>query len=468
MFKKDMHEKLIESVQQMLIDTKVNLPYYGNFNLFVNFSERKDIDTCAVNMTAKGMNFFFNAEFLYRLTQKEVNFITLHEDFHLLWSHPKRTITGQYDHKLSNIAQDMIINHIIWEDIPTNYVEIPKDKDGKNMALFIPKEYTGKLIFEEVYEWLREEKEKREKQKQQNQCDSCGGSGKDKSQNSQSQDNSDDSQEDCKDCEGSGQKDGKGEGDKPKYGPYGKNPKNEKDTIDTWSLDQILDNLENNQGQYLDVHMGDEIPEEMRESMVRDAMDRLQARSLSSGNIETTLNKLRKQRKDYLKEIKRTVSNMIFGTKKEKTIKKPNRKGIEGVKGNRKVKTKINVGLDTSGSMGGQGTFERVLSYVYQNDIEINFMESDTEVKWVQNIKSKKQLDSIPIKGLGGTCLQPMIDYIVEHHNDCNTVLLTDGYTDTLDFSKVRGRVLVISVGTPCPVSKSNGKLKQICIENTH
>jgi predicted metal-dependent peptidase len=481
MFKTDMHEKLIESVQQMLIDTKVNLPYYGNFNLFVNFSERKDIDTCAVNMTASGMNFFFNAEFLDRLTQKEVNFITLHEDFHLLWSHPRRTITGQYDHKLSNIAQDMIINHIIWEDIPSTYVEIPKDKDGKNMALFIPKEYTGKLIFEEVYEWLREEKEKREKEKKQNQCQSCDGSGKDKQKQGQSQDKSNsgekekqegqdnsESGEDCQDCNGSGQQDGQGQGEKPKYGPFGRNPKNEKETIDTWSLDQILDNLENNQGQYLDVHMGDEIPEEMRESMVRDAMDRLQARGLSSGNIDTTLNKLRKQRKDYLKEIKRTVSNMIFGTKKEKTIKKPNRKGIEGMKGNRKVKTKINVGLDTSGSMGGGSTFERVLSYVYQNDIEINFMESDTEVKWVENIKSKKQLASIPIKGLGGTCLQPMIDYIVEHHNDCNTVLLTDGYTDTLDFSKVKGRVLIISVGTPCPIAKSNGKLKQICIENTH
>jgi hypothetical protein len=29
--------------------------------------------------------------------------------------------------------------------------------------------------------------------------------------------------------------------------------------------------------------------------------------------------------------------------------------------------------------MGGQGTFERDL-YVYRNDIEINFMESDTQV----------------------------------------------------------------------------------------
>jgi hypothetical protein len=66
---------------------------------------------------------------------------------------------------MSNIAQDMIINHIIWEDISHNFVEIPKSEDGKNMALFVPKEYTGKLIFEELYEWLKDEKEKYDKEK---------------------------------------------------------------------------------------------------------------------------------------------------------------------------------------------------------------------------------------------------------------------------------------------------------------
>jgi predicted metal-dependent peptidase len=199
--------------------------------------------------------------------------------------------------------------------------------------------------------------------------------------------------------------------------------------------------------------------------MVRDVMERLSARGLSAGSVETTLNKLRKKRKDYLKEIKRAVSNMIFGTTKQKTIVKPNRRQISGLKGNRKVKTMINVGLDTSGSMGGQGTFERVLSYVYRNDIEINFMESDTQVNWVQKIKSARRLESIPIKGLGGTCLQPMIDYIVEHHNNCNSVFLTDGYTDNLDCSKLKGKLLIISVGVKCPIKRSNGKVKQIVLE---
>ncbi len=454
----------MESIQTMLIDTKVNLPYYGNFNLFVSFNERKDIDTCAVNMTAKGMNFYYNSEFLQNLSQKEVNFITLHEDFHLLWNHPKRTITGQYDPKLSNIAQDMIINHIIWEDIPHTFVEIPKDKDGKNMALFVPKEYKGKLIFEEIYEWLRDEKEKREKQqKKDGQCKSCQGTGEKQDGQGQTQDKQDgDGQgnDPCDDCDGSGNQPGKDSSGGDSYGPYGKNPRNDSETIDTWSLDQILDNLDKNQGQYLDQHLGDEIPEEMRESIVKDAMERLQARGLEGGNIEQTLGKLRKQRKDYLKHIKRTISNELFGTTKTRTISRPNRRGIFGVKGNKKIKNKINCILDTSGSMGG--TFERVLSYIYRNDIEVNLIEADTDVKWVESIKSKKKLESIRIAGLGGTCLQPAINYVSDNFNQFNTLVITDGYCDTLDISKLTGNVLIISIGVDVPISKSNGKLKQI------
>jgi len=492
---KNIHEKLMESIQMMLIDTKVNLPYYGNFNLFINFHESKSVPTCGVNMTSKGMQFYYSPSFLEKLTQKEVNFITLHEDFHLLWNHPKRTITGQFDPKLSNVAQDMIINHIIWEDISNDFVEIPKDENGKNMALFIPKEYTGKLIFEEVYEWLRDKQEEHNKKKNSgSQCQSCGGSGQkqDKGQNQggqgkqkdqsqgdqksdqggkgkdQSQDQNHDHGDNgdpCPDCKGSGKDPNKDSSGKPNYGPYGKDPKSEKGNIDTYSLDQILDNLEENEGQYMDVHMNDEIPEEMRESMVKDAMERLQARGLQAGNIEQTLNKLRKKRKDYLKHIKRCIANEIFGTKKNKTIVKPNRRQISGLKGNRKIKTKVNVILDTSGSMGGASTFERVLSYVYRNDIEINLIESDTEIKWVKNIKSKRQLETIPIKGLGGTIMQTGFDYVENHFNQYPTILLTDGYTDSLDLSRIKKNILMISVGTKVPIARTNGKVKQIVLD---
>ena len=480
---KNIHEKLMSTVQTMLIDTKINLPFYGEFNLHISFHEQDSIGTCAVNITSKGMNFYYSPKFLENMSQKEVNFIDIHEIFHLLFDHPRRTITGQYDHKLSNIAQDMIINHIIWEDISHSFVEIPKSEDGKNMALFVPKEYTGKLIFEELYEWLKDEKEKWQKEnKKKSECESCKGSGKkddkgdksdkgkdkgDKSDKGEGQSGEGQSGEgeSCPDCEGTGNEGGKDSSGKPSYGPYGKNPSKDGESLDTWSKEQIFQDMENGNGEYLDKHIGDDVPEELRDAMVKDVMERLAARGLSAGNVEQTLNKLRKKRKDYLREIKRAVSTMIFGTVKERTIVKPNRKGISGLKGNRKVKTKINVILDTSGSMGGQGTFERVLSYVYRNDIEINFIESDTEIKWVENIKSAKKLESLPIKGLGGTIMQSGINYVVEHFNEFNTVLLTDGHTDSLDCSRLKGRLLIISVGVPCPISRTNGKVKQITIE---
>jgi predicted metal-dependent peptidase len=488
---KNIHEKLLNGIQTMLIDTKVNLPYYGEFNLHINFVEQDSIGTCAVNVSSKGMNFFYSPKFLEDMSQKEVNFITIHEDFHLLFNHPQRTVSGQYDHKMSNIAQDMIINHVIWEDIPHSFVEIPKSKDGKNMALFVPKDYPGKLIFEELYEWLKDEKEKWDKEKkEQDKCKSCDGSGKkedkdekgekskekgegqkpgegdgegESKEKGQDEGQGDGEGESCPDCDGTGNKGGKDSGGKDAYGPYGQNPSKDSESLDTWSKEQIFQDMEDGNGEYMDKHIADDVPEEMREGMVKDVMERLAARGLSAGNVEQTLNKLRKRRKDYLKDIKRAVSNVIFGTKKQKTIVKPNRRQIKGLKGNRKVKTKINCILDTSGSMGG--TFEKVLSYVYRNDIEINLIEADTEVKWVETIKKKRGLETLKIKGLGGTILQPAIDMVAADFNDFNTVVLTDGYCDSLDLTRIKGKVLLISIGVKVPITRSNGKVKQILVE---
>jgi len=493
MILKNIHEKLLNTVQQMLIDTKVNLPFYGEYCLHIDFHEQESIGTCAVNCTSKGFNFFYSPKFLKDISQKETNFIVLHEIFHLLFDHPKRTITGQYDHKMSNIVQDMIINHVIWEDIDHNFVEIPKNSDGKNMALFVPKEYTGKLIFEELYEWLKDEKDKWQKSEKKNQeCPSCQGSGKseksgdkkdeksgknkgkgDKSGKDKSEDQGDGGQggdqgggengENCPDCNGTGNKDSKDSNGKPSYGPYGKNPSKDGESLDTWSKEQIFQDMENGTGEYLDKHIGDDVPEEMREAMVRDVMEKLAARGLTAGNVETTLNKLRKKRKDYLKEIKRSISNVIFGTIKQKTIVKPNRRQISGLKGNRKVKTVINVILDTSGSMGN--TFERVLSYIYRNDITVNMIQGDTQVNWVDKFMSKKKIESMKISGLGGTVLQPSVDYVVENFNDYSTCILTDGYCDSLRLDKLKGKVLIISIGTKVPITSSRGFVKQIVVD---
>jgi len=573
---KQCHPKIIETIERMIIDIKYKMPFYGEFNLMVNFKDASEsLPTCGVNVSRQGMNFYYNTDFLNSLgtidgeiigktkkekelneweRQKQINFIVLHEDFHLLFNHPKRTVAGKFDPYLSNIAQDMIINAIIWEDISHEFVSIPKYPDteenrkkkiaGRNMALFLPKEYIkdgGEPIFEELYTWLKEKKEEYEdrkaKQGMDNQCQTCNGSGKDPNQsggggqseeddeNSQGQgqgqnknDNQDgqgqgqgdgnnqdgqggdqdqDAQGDqngdgqggdqdqdqdgqggdqdqdqngqgggdgepCPDCGGSGT-DGTDQSGNPEYGPYGQAGNQD---IDTYSLDSLFENMDKNQGQYLDVHMEDDIPDELRDSMVRDTLERLKARGFTSNNVEQTLNKLRKKRKDYLREIKRSISNEIMGTKKMRSITRPNRRGIKGIKGNRKVKTMINVVLDTSGSM--YGMFEKVLEYVFQNDIEINICQVDTQVHSMETIKSMKELQKIDVKGLGGTVLQPAIDMITDNpdYNKHNTVLLTDGWCDTLDMSKMLGRVLGVTCGDSIPISSKPKKgYREILVE---
>lgn len=506
---KNIHPKLMECVQLMLVDLKYKLPFYGEYNLMINFHDgtTKGVPTCGVNVSRKGMNFYYNNDFLEKLTQKMVNFIVIHEDFHLLFNHPKRTVTGRFNPHLANIAQDMIINHIIWQDINHGFVEIPKDDQGRNMGIFLPKEYKDEPIFEVLYEWLKEKKDeldkkRREEQKQgkkqKGQCSSCGGTGKkdggqgeEKDPNAQAggkgekdeegkgeenqeggQGGEQESQEDgqgqgesCSDCQGTGHEmDGNGNpmdsSGKPAYGDYGQGD------VDTWSVDSILDNLDKTEGQYMDSHMEDEVPEELREAMVKDSVERLRARGLTNGDVERVLGKLRKKKKDYLREIKRSISAEIFGDTKNKSISRPNRRGIEGLKGHKKQKNKINVLLDVSGSMGG--LFEKVLAYVYRNDIEINLIQCDTRVTSIETIKNKNKLELIQIKGLGGTTLQPGINAIEEQFNKYNNVILTDGYTDRLDFTKIKGKTLIVSTDNECPVVSGTKNVRQIIVEKEH
>lgn len=510
-YKKGEHKKFTDIII-MLLSSNV-MPYYAEFNTFVNFYESSNIPTCGVNVTNEGMNFYWNRKFVDDLDSKEALFLLLHEDFHLLFDHTKRSIV--YNKSFANIAQDMIINQIIFDEImkhdkTKDKVSIPKHKDefildkedkpvigkngkpvknpyfGKNSGLFIPKEYKGEPIFENLYEWLKDKQDEYKQRKaQQEQKDGQGqpqdgqgggkpndkgqpqdgkGKGKGKEQSKDGQGG----QGEPTDGQGDGQEQGDGDGGgepkdsfgKPAYGKNGQNG------VDCSSLDAIFDGMEKGDQMTLDSHLDDDVPDGARKSIVNDFMQRLKNRGLVSADVERMLEKLRKTKKDYLKEIKRTISHHIFGATKRKSITRPNRRGIEGIKGKKKYKNVINVILDTSGSMCGD--FERVLSFVFQNDIHINLIQIDTEVKMVEDIKTKRDLQKVMIKGMGGTVLQPAINYIVNPKNKLhsfNNVILTDGYTDSLNFSEVHGKTLILTTAQPPKYSDPKGLVRCIQID---
>jgi predicted metal-dependent peptidase len=113
--------------------------------------------------------------------------------------------------------------------------------------------------------------------------------------------------------------------------------------------------------------------------------------------------------------------------------------------------------------MGGE--FEKVLSYIFQNDIHINLVQCDAQIQQVLKIKEKKELEKMKIKGLGGTSLMPGLDFIADKKNKVymyNTVILTDGYTDSLDFKNIKTKTLILSTASKCPITFDNGRVKQI------
>jgi predicted metal-dependent peptidase len=705
MVNNELHSKYTHAIEMMLLNAKVNLPYYGEFNLHVNYFCRPNdpsIKTAGVNVTSKGMNHYYNPDFLDGLTQEQVNFLILHETFHLLLSHPARTRMGGYDHKLSNIAQDMIINQILVQDIKPDFIDIPKNEKGQNTALMIPKEYEGEWVYEILYDYLRERKEEFEKRRDKKEDNKIfaelfvqknrptpvevtqnfagqhsafmhtldpkskeeyekyimnftrkvltsldqgmevqlighassvvplGETDQDYNQKlserraelfknaiienvdaymdvfalcltiiqhenqtlteqqkldyilkyeeitnkttakqrevqlkktaptqqgnkidvlfseyrltdlnkndentlkslvqskglplpniaqekakyvglaqnlllvigkgdtepiiTNETDNKpatlrnevatmkqyttfkkitdpelkqrinrrvefkfDESQDENM---GGGSCDSENQGNRDGYGENGKNGQ------ESFSMDDIFEGMEKNDGQFMDSHIPDDVPQELREQMVKDVQEKLKARGLSSGDIEKTLDKLQKKRKDYLKEIKRGVS-FIKGHLKVDTITRPNRKGIAGLKGKKKQGAKINCIMDTSGSMGGY--FEKALSFIFRSDIEVNLIMCDTEVKSVDNIKSMKDLKKSVIKGLGGTVMQPAWDLVAYKFNNLNTLMLTDGYTDTLQLGAIKGKVLILSNGHECPIGSKPAKgIKQIVIK---
>lgn len=464
---KSAHPLIAEATQNMLVDLYHNMVFYGHFSLFFNHISNKNIKSCSIYIDKSSIiNFVYNPDFFDSLGEsangyennellklKQVTFMYLHCMLHIIFNHANRIKNSTINKDISHLAQDMIINSILKSDIPNQFSKVPvypkteeNDLMGltkKNMAMFIPIEYEGEILFEDLYMFVLERYEYfREKTNYENQelkviIEENGINGLAKYL--------EDKFEDLP----------------ASYGRYGKDSKDS--PVDMFSLEFIFSFISAGIPLNMDTFIPHEVTQPNKDIIVNDIINNLKSRGYISGNIEETIQKLIKKRKDHLKFIKRNISNYIIGSNKTPSIARPNRRGISGAKGKRKVKSKVNVILDTSGSMSG--IFSKILSYIFQTDIEVNIIQIDTEIQNIQTIKKKSELKKINIKGLGGTTLQPAVDVVVDDYNGFNTVILTDGYTDTLSLNKLRGRVLIITSGMECPISSyPKGGLKQYII----
>ncbi len=151
MTKKHSKKKLttLERLQRSRVQMLLKMPFLGQIAMQLKLVEDKSIKTAATN----GKEYLYNPEFVDKLKEKELNFLTAHEVFHVLLGHMWRGVfNNKLDNEIMNIAEDFVINGMIHDMDPQEELfKMPK-KGCFN------KEYRG-MNCEDIFKLLREDQD---------------------------------------------------------------------------------------------------------------------------------------------------------------------------------------------------------------------------------------------------------------------------------------------------------------------
>jgi len=143
-----------ETATEKLITARVGLllkhPFFGNIATRMQLIDASDwCQTAATD----GRNFFYNEEFINKLSVKKNMFLLAHEICHGIFDHFGRL--GSRDKQLANIAQDYAVNQILVDDnIGEKITEVEICQDSK---------YRG-MAWEEIYDTLFDDYDKQQQE----------------------------------------------------------------------------------------------------------------------------------------------------------------------------------------------------------------------------------------------------------------------------------------------------------------
>lgn len=137
---------LIEKLTTARVGLLLKAPFFGNMATRMQLIEADDwCPTAATN----GRNFFYNTEFVKKLSVKKLEFLFAHEILHCVFDHFGRL--GSRIPQLANIAQDYAVNQILVDErIGDKITEVNICYDSK---------YRG-MAWEEIYDLLYDQAQK--------------------------------------------------------------------------------------------------------------------------------------------------------------------------------------------------------------------------------------------------------------------------------------------------------------------
>jgi len=141
-----MQDPIVEKLITARVGLLLKAPFFGNMSSRMQLVDASEwCPTAATN----GRNFYYNKDFISKLSVKKLEFLFGHEICHCVFDHFGRV--GSRDRMLSNIAQDYAVNQILVDErIGEKITEVQICYDSK---------YRGQS-WEEIYDELYEKAEK--------------------------------------------------------------------------------------------------------------------------------------------------------------------------------------------------------------------------------------------------------------------------------------------------------------------
>lgn len=140
------NQEVIEKLTTARVGLLLKQPFFGNMSTRMTLTDASE--WCPTAAT-DGRGFFYNQEFVKKLSVKKLEFLFGHEILHCVFDHFGRL--GNRNRQLANIAQDFAVNQILVDErIGERITEVDICYDSK---------YRG-MSWEEIYDELWEEADK--------------------------------------------------------------------------------------------------------------------------------------------------------------------------------------------------------------------------------------------------------------------------------------------------------------------
>lgn len=403
-------------------------PFFSHIVNRLNLVETEEKPTMAVDHRG---NMFYNEDFVEEVVENDsleaLKAVIIHEGLHVALHGHQRL--GSRDPQTWNVAQDLIINHMVVNEEGYEFpskIELVPEKDGDMVIeqLDLVIEDVSNESFESIYEKIAKEIDEQQ---------DGGGEG-----------------------EGEGEQEGQGKGsDESSQGDQSQNkPSSFDDPVysDENKEQEIPSDVDEDDLMGKDKSM--EETEKEWDKIVDGAENKARRQGNISGSLYEKIKNSGNEKRDYSKYLRKMVKeNMPDNYTYMKPHKKSRSMGAYFPSTDKGEKVEVVVTIDTSGSMTSedlQKALNEIKSIISSfEDVDLTVVQHDTKVSHIEeyNSASKNDFEELEIKGRGGTSHVDVFEKIEElkeeRQQNFVVVSITDGYTTVPEQSPVdEGNIL--------------------------